>query len=68
MGPPAGAKDVVFHGLRIDAHAVSAVLPDGPELLRVQGVRAAALYGKFHAAAKIKGFPEDVQQPDHLGC
>ena len=67
MGPPAGAKDVVFHGLGVDAHAVSAVLPDGPELLRVQGVRAAALYGKFHAAAKIKGFPKGVQEPDHLG-
>ena len=67
VGASAGAKDGVLHGLGVDAHAVSAAGTDDLELFQVQRIRAAALYGEFHAPGQVKIVPDDAQQALHLG-
>ena len=67
VGSAAGPKYMVFHGLGVDAHAVSPVAADGAQLFGIQGIRTAAFHGKFHAPGQIKGILHRVQKICHLG-
>ena len=63
----AGPEDGILHGLGVDAHPVGSVLPDSPKLFQIQGVRSASLHGEFDTPGEIEGFPEGIQQMNHLG-
>ena len=66
--PPAGPEYGIFHGLGVDAHPVCAVVKDGLQLFRIQGIGSAAFYGEFQAAGQIEAVPDGVQKPGHLGA
>ena len=56
----------IRHGLGIDAHAVRSMVPDRPELFKVQRIRPTALHRELDAPAQIQPLPDRVQQADHL--
>ena len=66
VGPSAGPEDMIFHGLGIDAHPVRAMLADGAQFFRIQGVGTAALHGEFDTPGQVEGIPDGVQKTGHL--